>query len=150
MVSGRLRISSRRTRSAGLGDLPSSWITKSLAVAALAGAVVCDFAGDGVASSDSPPPARPIIAELFSDVEGYHGQMVVVYGLVIAITDAGRAFILQDVSQMPLRVVVTDGATVRLGDQVLVEGVAALSDGEVFLKSTRIVPTKVLGGGGCC
>ena len=122
----------------------------NLAAAVLVGAVVCDFAGRGAASADSPPPARPIIAELFSDAEGYHGRRVVVYGLVIATAEAGRAFTLQDVSQMPLRVVVTDGATVWLGDQVLVEGVVALSDGEVFLRSTRIVPTKVLGGGGCC
>ena len=149
-MSGRRRISSRRIRSAGPGDLRLDWISKGLTLAALAGAVACGVAGCGAASADSPLPERPIIAELFSDGEKFYGQEVVVYGLVIATGDAGRVFLLQDVSQMPLRVVVPGGATDWLGEQVLVEGVVASSGGEVILKSTRIVPTKVLGGGGCC
>ncbi len=72
------------------------------------------------------------------------------YGLVVGTTDAGRIFRLQDVSQMPLRVEVTDGSTVWDGDQLLVEGVVVQSGGEVTLRATKIVPTKVLGGGGCC
>ena len=104
---------------------------------------------EAIASGDAPPE-RPIIAELFWNAEGFHGRQVVVYGLVIETADAGRAFMLQDVSQMPLRVEITDGTTVWNGEQLLVEGLVVQSDGEPTLKATRIVPTKVLGGGGCC
>ena len=121
-----------------------------MAAAVLAGALAFGPAGQGAIATDPPPPERPIIAELFWDVEGFRGRQVIVYGLVIESVDAGRVFMLQDVSQMPLRVEVTDGTTVWKGEQLLVEGLVVQSDGEPALRATRIVPTKVLGGGGCC
>ena len=121
-----------------------------MAAAVLAGALAFGPAGHGAIATAPPAPERPIIAELFWDVEGFRGRQVVVYGLVIETADAGRVFMLQDVSQMPLRVEVTDGTTVWNGEQLLVEGLVVQSDGEPTLKATRIVPTKVLGGGGCC
>ena len=126
------------------------WIAARIAAAMLVGAVTFGLAGHGAIATDPPPPQRPIISELFWDAEGFHGRKVVVYGLVIETADAGRVFMLQDVSQMPLRVEVTDGTTVWNGEQLLVEGMVVQSDGEPTLKATRIVPTKVLGGGGCC
>ena len=127
-----------------------TWIACRVAAAVLAGALAFSPAGHGANAMDPPPPERPIIAELFWNAEGFHGRLVVVYGLVIETADAGRAFMLQDVSQMPLRVEITDGTTVWNGEQLLVEGLVVQSDGEPTLKATRIVPTKVLGGGGCC
>ena len=130
----------------------SSWkrMAHRVAAAMLAVAAAFMLAGPGALGADPLPPERPIIAELFSDSEGYHGRRVIVYGLVIETADAGRIFMLQDVSQMPLQVEVTDGSTVWNGDQLLVEGVVVVSGGEVTLRSTRILPTQVLGGGGCC
>ena len=116
----------------------------------LGGALAFGLAEHEAIAADPAPPERPIIAELFWDAEKFHGRQVVVYGLVIETADAGRVFMLQDVSQMPLRVEVTDGTTVWNGEQLLVEGMVVQSDGEPTLKATRIVPTKVLGGGGCC
>lgn len=116
----------------------------------LGGALALGLAEHEAIAADPAPPERPIIAELFWDAEKFHGRQVVVYGLVIETADAGRVFMLQDVSQMPLRVEVTDGTTVWNGEQLLVEGMVVQSDGEPTLKATRIVPTKVLGGGGCC
>lgn len=116
----------------------------------LGGTVALGPAEHETIAADLAPPERPIIAELLWDAEKFHGRQVVVYGLVIETADTGRVFMLQDVSQMPLRVEVTDGTTVWNGDQLLVEGLVVPSDGEPTLRATRIVPTKVLGGGGCC
>lgn len=93
---------------------------------------------------------KPIIANLYDDTARYHGRSVTIYGLVIQTAKQGREFMLQDVSQMPLRIIRTDGFPAFVGDQMLVQGVFVANDGDPYLKARKITYTKVLGGGGCC
>ncbi len=93
---------------------------------------------------------KPIIALLVGDSEAYDGRSVVIYGLVIETVGMGKVFMLQDVSQMPLRIIRTDGLPTMVGDQVLVHGVFMRNGGDPYLEASRITATKVLGGGGCC
>lgn len=93
---------------------------------------------------------KPIIAHLLAAQEVYNGRTVTIYGLVIETEQAGRVFLLQDVSQMPLRIVRADGTATAVGDQVLVEGVFESGPNGPQLSAHKIKQTKVLGGGGCC
>ena len=93
---------------------------------------------------------KPIIANLYGDAALYHGRSVTIYGLVIETAKLGREFMLQDVSQMPLRIVRTDGFPAVVGDEMLVQGVFVANDGDPYLEARKITHTKVLGGGGCC
>ncbi|MDH3670501.1 MAG: hypothetical protein OES46_04985 [Gammaproteobacteria bacterium] len=92
---------------------------------------------------------RPIIANLLADPIDFDGKGVVIYGLVIKAFSDGRIFLLQDVSQMPLKVIGDNGINAKVGDQLLVHGVFR-HDEQPYLRASRIIPTKVLGGGGCC
>ncbi len=150
-MSGPRPTSWTRTGSERRIDLASNRLRGFVAVVALAaGLAGLGCPGFGATATD-PAPERPIIAEIFADAEGYEGRRVVVYGVVIDTAAAGARFLLQDVSQMPIEVVVRDGMTgVRPGDELLVEGVMVLSGGKPVLESSRIEPTQVLGGGGCC
>lgn len=93
---------------------------------------------------------KPIIAQLFAHASEYDGRSVTIYGLVIETNQAGREFLLQDVSQMPLRIVRSDGLRTLEGDQILVQGVFVANHGNPYLKAEKITYTQVLGGGGCC
>jgi hypothetical protein len=93
---------------------------------------------------------KPIIALLYDDMARYDGRSVTIYGLVIETAKLGREFLLQDVSQMPLRIVRTEGFPAFVGDQMLVQGVFVANDGNPYLEARKITYTKVLGGGGCC
>lgn len=93
---------------------------------------------------------KPIIAHLVGDAEAYDGRSVVIYGLVIETVGMGRVFMLQDVSQIPLRIIRTDGLPTMVGDQVLVHGVFVRNGDDPYLEASKITATTVLGGGGCC
>ncbi len=93
---------------------------------------------------------KPIIAQLYADAATYDGREVTIYGLVIEVTDSGDTFMLQDVSQMPLKVVRTDHFPAFVGDQMLVKGIFQANKGQPYIQTDAIAYTKVLGGGGCC
>jgi hypothetical protein len=112
-----------------------------------AAAVVFSGAAWGGASEERD---KPIIAQLMHDAGSYDGAAVTIYGLVIEARDGGRAFLLQDVSQMPLRVHGREGIRVKVGDQLLITGIFHANEGDPYLEGRLFVPTKVLGGGGCC
>ena len=100
-----------------------------------------------------PPLAsseRPIISQMMAEPGAYDGKRVTIYGLVIDSSTGGQRFSLQDVSQMPLTVEAPDGSRVRTGDQLLVQGIFRSGTREHVLIANEIIPTKVLGGGGCC
>jgi len=88
---------------------------------------------------------RPIIAQLFANPETFAGKKVEVYGLVIE-SDAKSEFLLQDVSQRPLRVL----GNAAVGDQVTVIGTVQTGAMTIYLAAESLMATKVLGGGGCC
>ncbi len=103
--------------------------------------------GDRTASAEAN---KPIISLLVGDAEAYDGRSVVIYGLVIETVGMGKVFMLQDVSQMPLRIIRTDGLPTMVGDQVLVHGVFMRNGDDPYLEASTITATTVLGGGGCC
>jgi hypothetical protein len=111
------------------------------------------FAGAGaliLALRETQTPAdrtvvRPIIAQLFASPEAFAGKKVEVYGLVIE-SDAKTEFLLQDVSQRPLRVL----GNASVGDQVTVLGTVQTDAMTIYLSAESLKSTKVLGGGGCC
>lgn len=95
-------------------------------------------------------PDKPIIAQLYADAPIYDGREVTIYGLVVETADAGDTFMLQDVSQMPLKVIRQDRFPAFVGDQILVKGIFQANGGEPFIQAGSVIYTKVLGGGGCC
>ncbi len=103
--------------------------------------------GDWTAAAEAD---KPIIAYLVADSEAYDGRSVVIYGLVIETIGMGRVFMLQDVSQMPLRIIRTDGLPTMVGDQMLVHGVFMRNRGDPYLEASKITATTVVNGGGCC
>jgi hypothetical protein len=119
----------------------------SLLALAVAAAVVF---GGTVRSGGSEERDKPIIAQLMNDAASYDGAAVTIYGLVIEASDGGRAFLLQDVSQMPLRVHGREDIRVKVGDQLLITGIFHAKEGDPYLEGRLLVPTIVLGGGGCC
>ena len=116
---------------------------------ALTAAAAVAFSGAALAGG-SQEQDKPIVAQLMYDARGYDGAVVTIYGLVIEAQDGGRIFLLQDVSQVPLRVHGREGIRVKVGDQLLISGTFHANDGDPYLEARLLVPTKVLGGGGCC
>lgn len=102
------------------------------------------------AAAIAEPSVTPIIAELFASPKEYDGRLVAVYGLVIEEGGDRGEFVVQDVSQMPLSVITKKGRTPAVGDQLLIHGVFRNDRGAPYLEARNVVPTKVLGGGGCC
>ena len=92
---------------------------------------------------------KPIIANVMADAQSFDGKRIVIYGLVIETSHEGKVFLLQDVSQIPLKIVGRDGLVARVGDQLLVRGVFH-NGNEPYVEAESLTPTKVLGGGGCC
>jgi hypothetical protein len=92
---------------------------------------------------------KPIIANVIADAQSFDGKHIVIYGLVIETSHGGKVFLLQDVSQIPLKIVGRDGLIARVGDQLLVQGVFH-NGNEPYVQAESLTPTKVLGGGGCC
>lgn len=93
---------------------------------------------------------RPIIAAAMAEASRYDGVRVAIYGLVTSIEAGDGQFAITDVSQKPLKVRASGLETMKLLDQVEVEGVIRVRNGALVLDADRISPTKVLGGGGCC
>jgi hypothetical protein len=114
-------------------------------IAALAAASVsCGQVADGPQAE-----AYPIIAELYADPTRYEGRRVLIYGLVIE-SVSSSAFLLQDVSQRPLKILGSKGLKATIGDQLIVIGsFHSASDGP-YLSAVALIPTRVLAGGGCC
>ncbi len=119
----------------------------SSVVVAIALSLAPNPMGDWTANAEVD---KPIIALLVADSKAYDGRSVVIYGLVIESIGAGKVFMLQDVSQMPLRIIRKDGLPTMVGDQILVHGVFVWNGGDPYLEASKITETKVLGGGGCC
>jgi hypothetical protein len=99
--------------------------------------------------SESGPVLRPIIAELFARPDTFAGRTIEIYGLVIE-SRAKSEFLLQDVSQRPLRIVSNENLAAALGDQLTVVGRFHADAQSIYLKAESLTPTKVTGGGGCC
>ena len=91
----------------------------------------------------------PIIAELYANPARFVGRTVMVYGLVVDRSSAS-IFMLQDVSQHPLKIVGNAKFHTAAGDQIIVVGTFKTADGGPYIVATSIVHAKVLGGGGCC
>ena len=92
---------------------------------------------------------RPIIAQMLSNPGAYANKPVTIYGLVIE-TESDSVFILQDVSQQPLKVVGTRGIKAAVGDQITIRGVLSKNRNGLYFTARSLTPTRVLGGGGCC
>jgi hypothetical protein len=101
-------------------------------------------------NADAPPAdAHPIIAELYADPARFDGRSVTIYGLVIE-TFPNSIFLLQDVSQRPLKIVGSEKLKAAVGDQLIVVGSFHSAPGGSYLAARSIIPTRVLAGGGCC
>jgi hypothetical protein len=116
-----------------------------LIVAALLGSIQARLT-----DADDGPMLRPIIAQLYAEPESFLGRPLAVYGLVIEANAGGTVFMLQDVSQHPLRVVGKPSLIATAGDQVTIVGTLQRDGGGPYLAASLIIPTRVLGGGGCC
>jgi hypothetical protein len=100
--------------------------------------------------ADSPQAGDfPIIAQLYSDPARYSGRSVTIYGLVIeSISDS--VFMLQDVSQHPLKVIGNDKLKAAVGDQLIVLGLFHTGSEGPYISANSLIPTQVVAGGGCC
>ena len=93
---------------------------------------------------------RPIIAELFAKPKAFAGRRIAIYGLVIESNPAGTEFLLQDVSQRPLKIIGSKRLKAAAGDQLTVIGIFNRHASLPFLVAKELIPTIVIGGGGCC
>lgn len=113
---------------------------------------ICLFAATpaGTAELKRDDDMRPIIAQMLADPALYANKRVTIYGLVVE-REAPSVFMLQDVSQRPLKIIGKRGVQAKVGDQVTVRGMLTkdASGGYVFV-ARWLVETQVLGGGGCC
>ena len=103
----------------------------------------------GAAEIARDDATRPIIAQMLSNPAAYANKPVMIYGLVIE-KESNSVFILQDVSQQPLKVVGTRGVKAAVGDQVIIRGVLSKNRNGLYFTARSLTPTRVLGGGGCC
>jgi len=93
---------------------------------------------------------RPIIAELFATPKAFAGRRIAIYGLVIESNLTGTEFLLQDVSQRPLKIVGGKRLKAAAGDQLTVVGTFHAFARSPYLAAELLIPTLVIGGGGCC
>jgi len=94
--------------------------------------------------------SRPIVADLVADPDSYFGKPVIIYGQVIKSDFSAGFFMLEDVSQHPLRIDARDLPPVRVGDQLLVVGTLERTKAGLSLLGKHLRPVRVLAGGGCC
>lgn len=94
--------------------------------------------------------SRPIIAELFAKPKAFAGRRIAIYGLVIESNPTGTEFLLQDVSQRPLKIVGGKRLKAGAGDQLTVIGTFHASARSPYVAAELLIPTRVIGGGGCC
>jgi hypothetical protein len=116
------------------------------AMVLLAAAGVARSAGDGQGDQE----LRPIIAQLYAAPRDFAGRRIVIYGLVVESSTSGAEFMLQDVSQHPLRIVGAGALTAAVGDQAMVIGTFRDDPDAPYVAADALIATKVLGGGGCC
>jgi hypothetical protein len=92
---------------------------------------------------------RPIISHLFAMPSAFAGRLVAVYGLVVEAPSVGE-FLLQDVSQRPLRIIVAGRRRAKPGEQLTIVGVLHTDARGPYIAALKVIPTRVTGGGGCC
>jgi hypothetical protein len=92
----------------------------------------------------------PIIAQLYAEPAVYAGRPISIYGLVIEAAAGGTVFMLQDVSQHPLRIVGNALMKAAPGDQLTIVGTLRRDAGGLYVAATLTIPTRIVGGGGCC
>jgi hypothetical protein len=93
---------------------------------------------------------RPIIAQMLHNPAAYAQKRVTIYGLVIE-RETPSVFVLQDVSQRPLKIIGKRGVKASVGDQVTVRGTLTRDKaGSYVFVARSLIETRVLGGGGCC
>jgi|SoiMetStandDraft_2_1073263.scaffolds.fasta_scaffold174691_2 hypothetical protein len=105
--------------------------------------------GPAAARSDQKP-LTPIIAQLVAEPEVFAGRVVTIYGLVVESRASGKEFMVQDVSQHPLKVIGSKMLVAAVGDQLTVVGTFMWDGKSPYIAATLLIPTRVLGGGGCC
>jgi hypothetical protein len=91
----------------------------------------------------------PIIAQLYGDPAHYSGHLVMIYGLVVTRVSEST-FMLQDVSQHPMKIVGKAKFEAAVGDQLIVVGHFHEAADGPYIAVKSLIPAKVLGGGGCC
>src|SRR5262249_14665887 len=92
---------------------------------------------------------HPIIAQLYSDPGRYTDRSITIYGLVVE-KGPNSTFLLQDVSQRPLKIVVNDESRTAVGDQLIVIGFFHADPDGPYVTAKALIPTQVVAGGGCC
>ena len=107
------------------------------------------FASVAVAIEIKRGDETPIIAQLLHNPGDYANKQVTIYGLIIERPEKS-VFILQDVSQRPLKIVAKHGVKISVGDQVTVRGTLAMGRSGPHFIARSLTATRVLGGGGCC
>lgn len=112
------------------------------------GALLVSAAGFAQSSNEPKADAYPIIAQLYGDPPHYRGKTVVIYGLVIETSPDG-SFMLQDVSQRPMKIVPNKSLKASVGDQLMVFGTFR-SARTPYVRAKSLIATQVLAGGGCC
>jgi hypothetical protein len=122
---------------------------KATRILVLVTTVATAFPSHGQIADGPQTDAYPIIAELYADPARFDGRSVTIYGLVIEAL-SNSIFMLQDVSQRPLKIMGSDKLKVVVGDQLIVVGSFHLAPGGPHLSATSVIPTQVLAGGGCC
>ena len=117
---------------------------------ALAALIVALGLVEEPAAEQARKPLAPIIAQLVAEPEKYADKLLMIYGLVVESRSAGKVFMLQDVSQRPLKVVGRGRLKAAVGDQVTVIGRLKVNRGEPYVAAKTLIPTRVVAGGGCC
>jgi hypothetical protein len=100
-------------------------------------------------TGDLRPDEHPIIAQLYSDPGRYADRSITIYGLVVE-EGPDSTFLLQDVSQRPLKIVGNDELKAAAGDQLIVIGFFHADPDGPYLAAKSLIPTQVVAGGGCC
>jgi hypothetical protein len=95
------------------------------------------------------PDEHPIIAQLYSDPGRYADRSITIYGLVVE-EGPNSTFLLQDVSQRPLKIVGKAELKAAVGDQLIVIGFFHADPDGPYLVAKALIPTQVVAGGGCC
>lgn len=90
------------------------------------------------------PPEKPIIAQLYANPQDFIGRKIEIYGLVIE--SGADSFLLQDVSQRPLKV----RGNAKAGDQLTIIGTLRSEANSIIIIADSLRETKVVAGGGCC
>ncbi len=120
-------------------------MTRGLRIA-VAGLVIvaAAFAGSELLSRFDTEPEKPIIAQLYAKPQDFIGRKIEIYGLVIE--SSADSFLLQDVSQRPLKV----RGSAKAGDQLTVVGTLRSEANSIIVIAESLRATKVVAGGGCC